>query len=107
MTHRTQLSQEDEGLRRAREGMPVAAQLLHAVADLLSSYQPEQPATSMALGMAFTAAGASVLSQYPHAVQEHALDRALAALPNETDLPVGVTGGELALHLRKAAGSLT
>jgi hypothetical protein len=104
MTH---LSQQDEHLRRARENLPVAAQLLHVVADLLSDYQPEQPATTIALGMAFTAAGSEVLAQYPRAVQDHALDRALAALPDEANLPIGITGGELALHLRKAAGSLT
>ncbi|MEU6756955.1 hypothetical protein [Streptomyces sp. NPDC046685] len=107
MGHRTQLSQEDEHLRRAREDLPVAAQLLYAVADLLSDYQPEQPANTTALGMAFTAAGAGVLAKYPRAVQDHALDRALAALPDEANLTAGITGGELALHLRKAAGSLT
>ncbi|MFD6968359.1 hypothetical protein [Streptomyces sp. NPDC059949] len=99
--------QAEEALRRARQDLPVAAQLLHTVADLLSDYQPEQPANTTAIGMAFTAAGADVLGQYPRAVREHALDRALAALPDEANLPVGITGGELALHLRKAAGSLT
>ncbi|MCX5587568.1 hypothetical protein [Streptomyces erythrochromogenes] len=103
----TAQQQADEHLRRSRQDLPVAAQLLHVVADLLSDYQPEQPATTTALGMAFTAAGSEILAKYPRAVQDHALDRALAALPNEANLPIGITGGELALHLRKAAGSLT
>ncbi|MFD8577171.1 hypothetical protein ACFV1H_17795 [Streptomyces virginiae] len=99
--------QAEEGLRRARQDMPVAAQLLHAVADTLSDYQPGQPATPETLRTAFTNAGADVLGQYPPVVREHALDRALSVLPNEADLPPDVTSGELALHLRKAAGSLT
>ncbi|THA82743.1 hypothetical protein [Streptomyces sp. A0592] len=103
----TAQQQADEHLRRARQDMPVAAQVLHYVADRLSDYQPEQPANRYALGMAFTAAGADILGEYPPAVQEHALDRALAALPDEDSLPKGITGGELALHIRRAAGSLT
>ncbi|MFD0358289.1 hypothetical protein ACFVHW_31850 [Streptomyces sp. NPDC127110] len=105
MTHRTDLAQPDEALRRAREDLPVAAQLLHAVADLISDHQPEQALTTTALGLAFATAGANVLAQYPGAVRDVALLRALAALValNDDSLTQGVTGGEYALRLRLAA----
>ncbi|AZM91448.1 hypothetical protein [Streptomyces sp. W1SF4] len=106
MTHRTDLAQPDEALRRAREDLPVAAQLLHAVADLISDHQPEQPLTTTALGLAFSSAGANVLAQYPGAVRDAALLKALAALVALGDGDVitqGITGGEYALRLRLAA----
>lgn len=103
MAHRTDLPQADEALRRARQNMPVAAQLLHAVADLLSGHQPEEPVTNRGAGLAFTYAGLAVLAGYPQAVQDVALDRALAATPEARP---GETGGEWALRLRAAAGSV-
>lgn len=103
----TAQQQAEESLRRARQDQPVAAQLLHQVADLLSSQVSDQPVTQHMLGLAFTTAGHTVLAQYPRAVQNTALDRALAALPNSDDLAPGITAGEYALHVRRAAGSLT
>ncbi|MFD4934476.1 hypothetical protein [Streptomyces virginiae] len=107
MAHRTDLRQADEALRRARTDLPVAAQVLHAVADTLSTTAPGQPLTEDTLRLAFTQAGYLVLAQYPRAVQDTATDRAIAALPNSDDLAPGITAGEYALHVRRAAGSLT
>ncbi|MET8297415.1 hypothetical protein ABZW02_25655 [Streptomyces sp. NPDC005180] len=99
----TQLNQAEEHLRRAREDMPVAAQLLHAVADLLSGTEPEQPVTNRTAGLAFTYAGLAVLAPYPQAVRDAALDRALATLPEARPAE---TGGEWAIRLRAAARSV-
>ncbi|MEW1638632.1 hypothetical protein AB0469_31810 [Streptomyces sp. NPDC093801] len=101
----TQLTQAEEHLRRAREGLTVAAQLLHAVADLISDHQPEQPISTMALGLAFSAAGADILAPYPRAVRDHALLKALAVEPitDQDVIAQGITGGEYALRLRQAA----
>ncbi|MFJ1865524.1 hypothetical protein ACIOD1_12915 [Streptomyces sp. NPDC088097] len=103
MTHRTQLNQAEEHLRRSRENLPVAAQLLYAVADLLVDAQPAEPVTNRVAGLAFTYAGLAVLAQYPQAVQDAALDRALAVVPEARP---SETGGEWALRLRAAAGSV-
>jgi hypothetical protein len=107
MAHRTQLTQAEEHLRRARQDLPVSAQVLHCVADLLSSEVAEDVLTQYMLGLAFATAGFTVLAQYPRAVQDTALDRALAVLPDETALAPDITAGEYALHVRRAAGSLT
>ncbi|MFE6079995.1 hypothetical protein [Streptomyces virginiae] len=103
----TAQQQAEEGLRRARTDLPVAAQVLHVVADTLSTLAPGQPLTEDTLRLAFAQAGYLVLAQYPRAVQDAALDRALAVLPNSDDLAPGITAGEYALHVRRAAGSLT
>ncbi|MFD9569969.1 hypothetical protein ACFWBI_09005 [Streptomyces sp. NPDC059982] len=103
MTYR---NQAEEHLRRSRENLPVAAQLLYAVADLISDHQPEQPINTMTLGLAFSAAGANVLAQYPRAVRHHALLQVRSAFVPFTDEDViaqGITGGEYALRLRLAA----
>lgn len=99
--------QAEEHLRRARQDLPVGAQVLHTVADTLSTVTPDLPATQDTLCLAFAQAGYLVLAQYPRAVQDAALDRALAVLPNSDDLAPNITDGEYALHVRRAAGSLT
>ncbi|MFE3762291.1 hypothetical protein ACFXPI_11060 [Streptomyces sp. NPDC059104] len=98
-------TQQDEHLRRARQDLSVAAQLLHAVADLIGGHKPEERLTTTALGLAFATAGANVLAQYPGAVRDAALLRALAALValNDDSIAQGITGGEYALRLRLAA----
>ncbi|MFG2617790.1 hypothetical protein ACGFXC_09175 [Streptomyces sp. NPDC048507] len=100
MTYR---NQAEEALYRTREDLPVAAQLLHAVADLLTSHRPEDPVTTHTLGLAFTYAGVDVLARYPSAVRDDALARAMRLLPSDSTLAPAVTGGEYALQLRAAA----
>jgi hypothetical protein len=95
--------QAEEGLRRARENLSVTAQLLHAVADALSNHEPTDPVSIRSLGRAFTQAGAELLAQYPRAVREVALDRALDALPHAPAVRSTLTDGEYALQLRLAA----
>lgn len=99
----TARQQAEEALRRTRENLSVTAQLLHAVADVLSNSQPTDPVSIRSLGRAFTQAGAELLAQYPRAVREAALDRALDALPHAPAVRTALTDGEYALQLRAAA----
>lgn len=97
---RTQLSQADEALQRARATRSAASRLLLAAADLLAS-QPEQPVDDLDLLGAFAAAGASVLAQCSRAVRDAALTRARRAI--SAAVGPASTGAEYALQLSLAA----
>lgn len=98
---RTQPTLTDEALRRLIEQPSYGAQVLIVTARMLEM-DPTEPMTGRAGHMAVNIAIDTVLKPLPQAVRDDSVDRATRALP---DL-AGITRGEAALRLRKAAKAL-
>jgi hypothetical protein len=98
---RTQPSLTDEALRRLIEQPSYDAQVLIVTARMLEM-DPTEPMTQRAGGMAMTIAIDTVLKPLPKAAADDSVARATRALPDLT----GITRGEAALRLRKAAKDL-
>jgi len=98
---RTQPTPIDEALRRLIEQPSYGAQVLIVTARMLEM-DPTEPMTNRAGGKAMTIAIDTILKPLPRAVGDDSLTRATRALPDLT----GITRGEAALRLRKAARDL-
>jgi len=101
MTHRTQLSQEDEGLRRARGDEPTETvrTLLLAIADYLTEARPMD--SMMEASRVYLAAARA---QRHFGMDEDRVAEPTRALLGHAPHPyAGETRGEYALRLRAAA----
>ncbi|MCX4676723.1 hypothetical protein OG413_15670 [Streptomyces sp. NBC_01433] len=92
----------DETLRRILATPSLAAQLLLAAADQLTTSRPEQTLTISGWGRTLARADQRVLSGYPQSIAQHAARRAMRALDAEM-WATARTRGEWAICLRAAA----
>lgn len=97
----TQPTPTDEALRRLIEQPSYGAQVLIVTARMLEM-DPAEPMSTRAGGTAMTIAIDTVLKPLPQFVRDDSIDRATRSLPDLT----GITRGEAALRLRKAAEAL-
>lgn len=98
---RTHPSPEDVALQRLIDQPSYGAQVLVVTARMLEM-DPIEPMSTRAGGMAMTIAIDAVLATLPQVVRDDSIARATRALPDLT----GITRGEAALRLRKAAEAL-